>query len=107
MVKRQEKPEPRFLMNPLKWCVMPGYMLTFIVATLLALNVAAQDNTAVEESEAESTSEAEEVGAADAEVAEEVDDADLDEQTYEDDDDGFVPTEEIPADEAIPFPTNI
>ena len=38
---------------------------------------------------------------------EEVEDADLDEQTYEEDDDDFVPTEEIPADEPIPFPTNI
>ena len=33
--------------------------------------------------------------------------ADLDIQTYEEDDDDFVPTEEIPADEAIPFPTDI
>ena len=34
-------------------------------------------------------------------------DADLDEQTYERDDDVFVPTEEIPVDESIPFPTDI
>jgi len=33
--------------------------------------------------------------------------SDLDDQTYEEDDDGFVPTEEIPADEPIPFPTDI
>lgn len=33
--------------------------------------------------------------------------ADLDRQTYEEDDDDFVPTEEVPADEAIPFPTDI
>jgi hypothetical protein len=33
--------------------------------------------------------------------------ADLDQQTYEEDDDDFVPTEEIPADEAIPFPSDI
>lgn len=38
---------------------------------------------------------------------ENVDDADLDLQTYEEDDDDFVPTEEIPADEPIPFPSNI
>jgi hypothetical protein len=37
----------------------------------------------------------------------EVDDSDLDEQSYEQDDDDFVPTEEIPADEPIPFPSNI
>jgi len=31
----------------------------------------------------------------------------LDEQTYEEDEDEFIPTEEIPADEPIPFPTDI
>lgn len=36
-----------------------------------------------------------------------VDDSDLDEQGYEDDDDDFIPTEEIPVDEPIPFPSNI
>jgi hypothetical protein len=35
------------------------------------------------------------------------DDDELDEQTYEEDDDDFVPSEEIPADEPIPFPSNI
>jgi hypothetical protein len=34
-------------------------------------------------------------------------DADLDEQVYKEDEDDFTPSEEIPADEAIPFPTNI
>jgi len=34
-------------------------------------------------------------------------DDDLDLQTYEEDEDDFVPTEEIPADEPIPFPSNI
>lgn len=37
----------------------------------------------------------------------EIDDSDLDEQTYEEDDDDFIPTEEIPADEPIAFPSNI
>ena len=61
----------------------------------------------------------EEDGSAELEDAEEVDDMDdgvldaafedesLDEQTYEEDEDDFVPTEEIPADEPIPFPSNI
>jgi hypothetical protein len=40
-------------------------------------------------------------------VDEDPDDADLDEQTYEEDDDDFIPTEEIPADEPIAFPSNI
>ncbi len=34
-------------------------------------------------------------------------DAELDEQTYEEDEDDFVPSEEIPADDPIPFPSNI
>ena len=33
--------------------------------------------------------------------------SDLDEQSYDEEDDGFVPTEEIPADEPIPFPSDI
>ena len=33
--------------------------------------------------------------------------ADLDRQTYDEDEDDFTPTEEIPADEAIPFPVDI
>jgi hypothetical protein len=37
----------------------------------------------------------------------ELDDWELDDQTYEGDDDIFVPTEEIPADEPIPFPSDI
>lgn len=36
-----------------------------------------------------------------------LEESDLDSQTYEEDDDDFVPTEEIPADEPIPFPSNI
>lgn len=31
----------------------------------------------------------------------------LDQQTHEEDDDDFVPTEEIPVDQSIPFPTDI
>jgi len=35
------------------------------------------------------------------------DDSDLDRQTYEENDDVFVPSEEIPSDEPIPFPSDI
>ena len=42
-----------------------------------------------------------------AEEVEEIEDADLDEQTYEEDDDDFAPTEEIPVDHPTQFPTNI
>ncbi|HWM28075.1 MAG TPA: hypothetical protein VNQ14_06430 [Woeseiaceae bacterium] len=51
--------------------------------------------------------------AADGAAAEETadgtvaDDSDLDQQTYEGDDDVFVPSEEIPVDEPIPFPSDI
>ena len=38
---------------------------------------------------------------------EEFDETGLDDQTYEEDDDDFVPTMEIPADTPIPFPSNI
>ncbi len=52
--------------------------------------------------------EVEEASDADDGVLDEAfDDLDLDEQTYEEDDDDFIPTEEIPADEPIPFPSNI
>lgn len=40
-------------------------------------------------------------------ATEEPDDTDLDLQTYEEDEDDFVPTEEVPADQAIPFPSDI
>jgi len=36
-----------------------------------------------------------------------LEDSELDDQTYEGDDDIFVPTEEIPTDEPIPFPSDI
>ncbi len=54
----------------------------------------ASDDTVAEEV-AESTAPADE------------NDDDLDLQTYEEDEDDFVPTEEIPADVPIPFPSNI
>jgi len=39
--------------------------------------------------------------------AEEVDDSDLDEQGFTDEDNDFRPSEDIPADQSIPFPTDI
>lgn len=44
----------------------------------------------------------------DEEVDEEIDEEGLDVQGFEpEDDDDFVPTEDIPADQSIPFPTDI
>ena len=80
---------------------MPRFFIAILLALFLAGSAAAQEDGAVAEDQAE----APEVEEADDE--EEVDDSDLDEQTYEEDDDDFIPTEEIPADEPIPFPSNI
>ena len=78
---------------------------------------AAADTAEVEDSE--EIAAVEEDGSAEVEDTEEVDDMDdgvldaafedasLDEQTYEEDEDDFIPSEEIPADEPIPFPSNI
>ena len=41
-------------------------------------------------------------------AADEDDDSDLDDESYRDvEEEDFVPTEDIPADQAIPFPTDI
>ena len=81
---------------------MPKILRIFLLAALLALPAFAQDEEAVEQPAAEADGvEAEDVDDAD------VDDADLDEQTYEEDEDDFVPTQEIPSDEPIAFPSNI
>ena len=90
----------------------------FLLATSLVLALAgvvfAQQEEPPEDAAAEPATEtvaAEDVDGDDAEDEgdgdDEFDDADLDLQTYEEDDDDFVPTEEIPADQAIPFPSDI
>ena len=88
---------------------MPKLLLTLLVAFFITGpawpqdvefgNVAAPSATEVTESEVTEPEPAEEVT--------EIDDSDLDIQTYEEDDDDFVPSEEIPADVPIPFPSNI
>ncbi len=70
--------------------------------------VAADDSGEVGEPEAPGEAdEADVAEEADQIVDPDFDDAALDVQTYEEDDDDFVPSEEIPADEPIPFPSNI
>lgn len=89
---------------------MPKFPLIFLLTLILAFPAWTQQEEAA--GQAADTEEAAS-GVAGAEEAgemadeEEIDDSDLDEQTYEEDDDDFVPTEEIPADEPIPFPSNI
>ena len=89
-----------------------------VVTTEIGAEDAAEDseiaeaNDVAENGEApETTAEAENVDDAETEnVAidlDDPDDIDLDDQTYEEDDDDFVPTQEIPADTPIAFPSNI
>ncbi len=77
----------------------------FLIAILLVFFLAGSAWTQEEGESTEGQTEAPDGAEADDE--EEIDDSDLDEQTYEEDDDDFVPTEEIPADAPIPFPSNI
>jgi hypothetical protein len=96
---------------------MPTQLLTVIALLLLSMPVLPQAqesagevaDTVPGEAAGQSADAVEEVGdEAEAEdEGDDADDSDLDEQTYEEDDDDFVPTEEIPADEPIPFPSNI
>jgi hypothetical protein len=81
-------------------------MHRYLLTTLLLLASAsawAQDSAPAEEADApEATETADE--ASDARE----DDLDLDEESYADaEEEDFVPTEDIPADQAIPFPTDI
>jgi len=93
---------------------MPKLLLTLLVAFFITGpawpqdvefgNVAAPSATEVTEPE---VTEPEVTEPEPAEEVTEIDDSDLDIQTYEEDDDDFVPSEEIPADVPIPFPSNI
>ena len=81
---------------------MSKSLITLLLAFLLAGPAWPQEEPSGSDTEDPETSEAGE-----ADEAEEVDDSDLDLQTYEEDEDDFIPSEEIPADEPIPFPSNI
>ena len=89
---------------------MSEKLIVFMLSLLLALGAGAQDQATESEAGPES---ADAELAADVSASEDVDDeedpddADLDEQIYEEDEDDFIPTEEIRADEPIPFPTDI
>jgi hypothetical protein len=86
---------------------MSKYLFSLLMLAFLAVpswsQEEAEQGDSVEETETADSAESLEAVTED----EVVDDADLDAQTYEEDDDDFVPTEEIPADEPIPFPSNI
>lgn len=88
---------------------MPKLLLTLLVAFFITGPAWPQD-VEFGNDPAPSATEVTEPEVTEPEPAEEVteiDDSDLDIQTYEEDDDDFVPSEEIPADVPIPFPSNI
>jgi hypothetical protein len=87
---------------------MPKSLLTLLLAILLAGPAWPQEVEAGSEAAPATTETAEpEVTEPEQIDAVEIDDSDLDVQSYEDDDDDFVPSEEIPADVPIAFPSNI
>ncbi len=86
---------------------MSKSLITLLLAFLLAGPAWPQEEPSGSDTEDPETSEATPTDEADDTVDPDLDDSDLDEQTYEEDDDDFVPSEEIPADEPIPFPSNI
>lgn len=82
---------------------MHRLLIALLLSTILAAASWAQDADSDEGTEVEET----QVEADEADEAEDVDDSDLDEQTYSDVDDDFRPSEDIPADQSIAFPTDI
>ncbi len=82
---------------------MHRFLIALLLGTLLAAASWAQDADSDEGAEAEET----QVEADEVDEAEDVDDSDLDDQTYSDVDDDFRPSEDIPADQSIAFPTDI
>jgi len=79
-----------------------GVLLLLLTAVLFALPLRAQDA----DTEPEETEDTEEVEESQVEE-EEFDEADLDDQGFTDLDDDFRPSEDIPSDQSIPFPTDI
>ena len=81
---------------------MHRYVLTILLLAAAAL-AWAQDSAPEDEAEGQ-----ESVEAAEEAADEQAEDLDLDEENYRDvEEEDFVPTEDIPADQAIPFPTDI
>ena len=82
--------------------MMHRYLLT-VLLLLGGAGAWAQDSAPADEADAP---DAEEVSEEATDARE--DDSDLDEESYLDaEEEDFVPTEDIPADQAIPFPTDI
>ena len=78
---------------------MRRYLLT-ILLLLLSAGAWAQESAPDDEADAPETT--------DEASAEQDEDLDLEDESYRDaEEEDFVPTEDIPADQAIPFPTDI
>jgi len=86
---------------------MSKSLITLLLSFFLAGPAWPQEEASGSDTEGPEISEATPTDEADDIVDPDLDDSDLDEQTYEEDDDDFVPSEEIPADVPIPFPSNI
>lgn len=87
---------------------MSKYLISLALLAILAAPSMSQEENTVGEPAAEPQDVNDELSAPDSTSEDLITgDEDLDEQTYEEDEDDFVPTEEIPADEPIPFPSNI
>ena len=88
---------------------MPRFLLTLLLVFFIAGPAWPQEVESASEAapSANKVAEPEVTEPEQAEEVAEIDDSDLDLQTYEEDDDDFVPSEEIPADVPIPFPSNI
>jgi hypothetical protein len=76
------------------------FLIALFLGTMLAAASWAQDTDSDEGGPTEETQ-------VEADEADTEDDSDLDEQIYSDADDDFRPSEEIPADQSIAFPTDI
>lgn len=83
---------------------MYRHLMTLLLAAVIAGSAWSQE-TDSQEDETEETP-AEVAAQDDAEIAEQ-DDAELDDQTFTGAEDDFVPSEDIPADQSIAFPTDI
>lgn len=86
---------------------MPRVALALSLLLMFAAAGRAQDAASESDVATEPAAKAAEPAQPDADAAT-VDDSDLDDQTYADtENDDFRPSEDIPADQSIPFPTDI
>ena len=87
---------------------MQRLLLAVALITILAVTAWSQDTGTPDESESEEQVTTQDVAAVADEEEEAIDETGLDDESYADiEDDDFRPSEDIPADQSIPFPTDI